>query len=75
VRRHFADGSILLGAVRLPNITFKANAVTEVTTDILSLQDHSREMLTRSESWTDLTSLIRQMVRFGLTSTLPGTRR
>ena len=41
VRRHLADGSILLGAVRLPNTTFKANAGTEVTTDILFLQKRS----------------------------------
>jgi adenine-specific DNA methylase len=28
VRRHLSDGSILLGAVRLPNTAFKANAGT-----------------------------------------------
>lgn len=38
VRRRLADGSILLGAIRLPNTTFKANAGTEVTTDILFLR-------------------------------------
>ena len=41
VRRHLSDGSILLGAVRLPNTAFKANAGTEVTTDILFLQKRS----------------------------------
>jgi len=43
VRRHLSDGSILLGALRLPNTAFKANAGTEVTTDILFLQKRSRE--------------------------------
>jgi hypothetical protein len=53
VRRHLADNAVLLGAVRLPNTAFKANAGTEVTTDILFLQKRSPEML-RGESWTDL---------------------
>ena len=54
VRRHLADGSVLLGAVRLPNTAFKANAGTEVTTDILFLQKRSPEMPPPSESWTEL---------------------
>ncbi|MBQ7262085.1 MAG: DEAD/DEAH box helicase family protein [Synergistaceae bacterium] len=37
-RRYIADRSFLLGAVRLPNDAFKANAGTSVTTDILFLQ-------------------------------------
>ena len=41
VRRHLAEGSTLLGAIRLPNTTFKSNAGTEVTTDILFLQKRS----------------------------------
>ncbi len=57
VRHHLADGSILLGAVRLPNTTFKANAGTEVTTDILFLQKHSRGMPALTQSWSDLTSI------------------
>ena len=42
VRRYIAQRAELLGAVRLPNNAFKANAGTEVTTDILFLQkrDH-----------------------------------
>ncbi len=44
VRRHLADGSVLLGALRLPNTAFKANAGTEVTTDILFLQKRSPDM-------------------------------
>ena len=56
VRRHLADGSILLGAIRLPNTTFKANAGTEVTTDILFLQKRSPETAP-GESWTELRSI------------------
>jgi len=56
VRRHLADGSILLGAIRLPNTTFKANAGTEVTTDILFLQKRSPETAL-GEGWTELRSI------------------
>ena len=38
VRRYLAERAKLLGAVRLPNTAFKANAGTEVTTDIIFLQ-------------------------------------
>jgi hypothetical protein len=54
VRRHLADGSILLGAIRLPNTTFKANAGTDVTTDILFLQKRSAAPPSRDEGWTEL---------------------
>src|SRR5580700_8217411 len=54
VRRHLSDGSILLGALRLPNTAFKANAGTEVTTDILFLQKRSRETPAAGESWIEL---------------------
>ena len=37
-RRYLAERCDLLGAVRLPNIAFKQNAGTEVTTDILFLK-------------------------------------
>ena len=57
VRRHLSDGSILLGAVRLPNTAFKANAGTEVTTDILFLQKRSPETPPPGESWTELRSI------------------
>jgi adenine-specific DNA methylase len=50
VRRHLSDGSVLLGALRLPNTAFKANAGTEVTTDILFLQKHSLEIPSPSET-------------------------
>ena len=55
VRRHLSDGSILLGALRLPNTAFKANAGTEVTTDILFLQKRSPETPRAGESWIELT--------------------
>ena len=57
VRRHLSDGSILLGALRLPNTAFKANAGTEVTTDILFLQKRSRETPAVGESWIELRSI------------------
>jgi hypothetical protein len=57
VRRHLSDGSILLGAPRLPNTAFKANAGTEVTTDILFFQKRSRETPAAGESWVELRSI------------------
>lgn len=38
VRRYIAERADLIGAIRLPNDTFKANAGTEVTSDILFFQ-------------------------------------
>lgn len=40
-RRQLAEKADLVGAVRLPNTAFKANAGTEVTSDILFLQKRS----------------------------------
>lgn len=42
VRKYIAQRAELLGAVRLPNNAFKANAGTEVTSDILFLQKRDR---------------------------------
>ncbi|MVB11430.1 hypothetical protein CAFE_21450 [Caprobacter fermentans] len=42
VRRYIAERAELLGAIRLPSNAFKANAGTEVTTDILFLQKRDR---------------------------------
>ena len=42
VRRYIAQRADLIGAVRLPNNTFKKNAGTEVTADILFLQKGER---------------------------------
>ena len=42
VRKYIAQRADLLGAIRLPNTAFKANAGTEVTTDIIFLQKRDR---------------------------------
>lgn len=42
VRRYIAQRADLIGAIRLPNNTFKKNAGTEVTADILFLQKRER---------------------------------
>lgn len=47
VRKYIAQRADLLGAIRLPNNTFKANAGTEVTSDIIFLQ--KRDSITDSE--------------------------
>ena len=44
VRKYIAQRAELLGAIRLPDNTFKANAGTEVTSDILILQKRERVM-------------------------------
>ena len=49
VRRYLAERAELLGAIRLPNNAFTANAGTEVTTDILFLQKRDRPMVTEPE--------------------------
>ena len=42
VRRYLAQRADLLGAIRLPNTAFKANAGTEVMSDIIFLQKRDR---------------------------------
>ncbi|RGS48800.1 LPD25 domain-containing protein [Holdemanella biformis] len=42
IRKYIAQRAELLGAIRLPDNTFKANAGTEVTSDILILQKRDR---------------------------------
>ena len=44
VRRYIAQRADLLGAIRLPNNAFKANANTEVTSDILFFQKRDRPL-------------------------------
>ena len=41
-RKHMAERADLLGAIRLPNNAFKANAGTEVVSDIIFLQKRDR---------------------------------
>ena len=55
VRKYLAERADLLGAIRLPNTAFKANAGTEVSADILFFQ--KRESLTKEmPEWVDLES-------------------
>ena len=49
VRKYLAQRADLLGAIRLPNNAFKANAGTEVVTDILFLQKREQPILTDPE--------------------------
>lgn len=53
VRRYIAQRAELLGAIRLPNNTFKASAGTDVTTDILFLQKRDR-VIDLDDAWTHL---------------------
>lgn len=55
VRKYLAERADLLGAIRLPNTAFKANAGTEVSADILFFQ--KRESLTKEmPDWVNLGS-------------------
>ena len=53
VRRYIAQRAELLGAIRLPNTAFKANAGTEVVSDILFLQKRDRPIVI-DEAWIHL---------------------
>lgn len=53
VRRYIAQRADLIGAVRLPNNAFKANAGTEVVSDILFLQKRDR-VIDTEPNWTQL---------------------
>ena len=57
VRRYLSQRAELLGAIRLPNNAFKANAGTEVVSDIIFLQKRNRP-LDISPEWTQ-TGIIR----------------
>ena len=54
MRRYLAERADLVGAIRLPNTAFKANAGTEVTTDILFLQKRAPGGAPRGEAWREL---------------------
>lgn len=45
VRKYLAERAELLGAIRLPNKTFKTEAGTEVTSDILIFQKRERKII------------------------------
>lgn len=53
VRRYLAQSAELVGAIRLPNTTFKGNAGTEVTSDILFFQKRERK-ITAEPDWIHL---------------------
>lgn len=53
VRRYIAQRAELLGAIRLPNNTFKSNAGTEITADILILQKHE-QVIDAEPDWVHL---------------------
>ena len=52
-RKHIAERADLLGAIRLPNNAFKANAGTEVVSDIIFLQKRDRP-IDREPAWVQL---------------------
>ena len=49
VRKYLAERADLLGAIRLPNNAFKANAGTEVVSDIIFLQKRDRPSIDEPE--------------------------
>lgn len=49
VRKYLAERAELLGAVRLPDSTFKAQAGTEVTSDILFFRKRERKIVTEPD--------------------------
>ena len=53
IRKALSGKADLIAAVRLPNTTFKGNAGTEVTTDILFLQKRREGQEPAGERWTD----------------------
>ena len=57
MRRYLAERADLLGAIRLPNTAFKANAGTEVTTDILFLQKRPPGRAPSGPAWTELAAI------------------
>ena len=52
-RKHMAERADLLGAIRLPNNAFRANAGTDVVSDIIFLQKRDRDAVERAD-WVDL---------------------
>ena len=55
VRKYIAQRAELIGAIRLPDITFRANAGTEVTADIIFLKKRDR-MIETEPDWIYLDS-------------------
>jgi hypothetical protein len=57
VRDYLAQRADLLGAIRLPNTSFKANAGTEVTTDILFLRKRAPGKAPAGHAWRELSPI------------------
>ena len=53
-RKHMAERADLLGAIRLPNNAFRANAGTDVVSDIIFLQKRDRPVGPSSRHWVQL---------------------
>ncbi|HMY70874.1 MAG TPA: SNF2-related protein [Blastocatellia bacterium] len=56
VRQHLARHAELLASARLPRHTFRANAGTEVVTDVLVLQKRGQPMLDTNAAWLETRS-------------------
>jgi hypothetical protein len=57
VRRYLESHADLVGAIRLPNTTFKKNAGTEVTTDIVFLRKRGEGETSKSKPWIEATQI------------------
>lgn len=57
VRKYLSEHADLVGAIRLPNTAFKANAGTEVTTDIIFLRKRPTGELPQDLSWVETDSI------------------
>jgi N12 class adenine-specific DNA methylase len=57
IRGHLAEHADLLGAIRLPNTAFKANAGTEVTSDIMFLRKRAPGAITPGHAWLTLENI------------------
>ena len=61
VRKYIAQRAELLGAIRLPNDTFKSSAGTEVVSDILFLQKRDR-LIDIEPDWVHLDTMKTEFV-------------
>ena len=69
VRRYIAERAELLGAIRLPNNAFKANAGAEVVSDILFFQKRDRPIVNEPE-WVSLGENKDGLPSIGISSTI-----
>jgi hypothetical protein len=66
IRGHLASQADLLGAIRLPNSSFKGNAGTTVTTDILFLQKRGAGQVSTGASWVNVGDYASESGKFSL---------